>query len=196
MAVITIWPGKLTVGWGLPCIQSNALILYLLCATETISSSQNYFSDIKKTLHGLQKSDSTGNWSSVPAIIENYPHLSEHENKGRKGREREREKGWRGQKWKEISLRRTQAPAETVFQAVVLLAGSISWDCTRKIKCQALSHCNLSTMSGVKENVPWTTMNMESVDCTSEVQWILAQNELSKYAYGLQGETNRIYRTH
>lgn len=54
--------GKKAEDSDLPGFQSNhPLILYLLSHRERIFSSQNYFSDIKKSPHRLQKPDFTGN---------------------------------------------------------------------------------------------------------------------------------------
>lgn len=54
--------GKKAEDSDLPCFQSNhPLILNLLSHRQRIFSAQNYFSDIKKSPHRLQKPDFTGN---------------------------------------------------------------------------------------------------------------------------------------
>lgn len=160
--------------WGIQ--RNRPLIVQLLCVRERICFTQSCFCDIKESPHALQKSEFTGNWGFVPAIIQNYPHPSEHQNKG--GKKRERKRGRNGKR--RLYSSQTQTPAESVFQAPVILAGGISWDCSRKVKCQALSCNNPGTMCGVKENVPGTTMNTQCDNCTSEVSWILARNQQSK----------------
>lgn len=133
---------------------------------------------------------------ALPAIIEKYPHPPEHKNKERKkrGSEREREEGGgsemnRGIFMKDLDTCRDSFPGSGPSGRRYFLR------LERKIKCQALSRCNLNN---VWCHIKCSLDNNEraSINCTSEVQWILAQCQLSKYAYGPQGTTNRIYRTH
>ncbi len=174
------------------CFQRN----HLLCVRERICSSHNYFSDIKKSLHGFQKSDSTGNWSSLPAITEKYPHPSEHKNKERKKRgiEREREERrlrneygylYEGPRCLQRQFSRRWAFWQEVFPEIGKedkMSSSVPLQPEHNVWCHI--KCSLDNNEHA------------SVNCTSEVRRILAQNQLSKYAYGFQGMTNRIYRIH